>query len=47
MLIFLQRVVYGTRVDNLTIVIMEALQKCVGLSLEFVAKRSFVLGLMG
>jgi hypothetical protein len=47
MLIFFQRFVYGTRVDNLTIVIMEALQKCGGLNLEFVAKRSFVLGLMG
>ncbi len=33
MLIFLQRVVDGTRVDNLTIVIMKALQKGRGLSM--------------
>jgi hypothetical protein len=47
MLIFPQKIVYGTMVDNLTIVIMEALQKCGGLNLKFVAKRSFILGLMG
>jgi hypothetical protein len=47
MLIFLQRVVYGTRVGNLTIMIMEALQKCGGLSLESIAKRSICFGADG
>jgi hypothetical protein len=48
MLIFVQKVsVDEVRVDNLTIVIMEALQKGRGLSMEFVIRKLICLGLMG
>ncbi len=46
MLLSLQKVVDGARVDNLTIVIMEALQNG-GLNPILYFKSCFVLGLMG
>jgi hypothetical protein len=47
MLISLQRVVVGTGVDNLTVVIMEALQKAKSLSLKSVAQKLLCFGADG
>lgn len=47
MLISPQRVVAGTGVDNLTVVIMEALQKARGLSLKSVAQKLLCFGVDG
>jgi hypothetical protein len=47
MMIFLQRVVDGTRINNLIIIIMEALQNGGGLSFVFVAKNFFFGGVDG
>jgi hypothetical protein len=47
MMISLQTIVYGTRVDNLTIVIMEALQNGEGLSSTIVVKKLFCFGANG
>ncbi len=44
MLIYLQRVVDGTRVNNLTIVIMEALQKGGGLSFKSIIQKLIHFG---
>jgi hypothetical protein len=43
-LISFQRVVDGTRVNNLTIVIMEALQKGGGFNFESITQNSFIWG---
>jgi len=47
MLISLQKVVHGIGVDNLTTMIMDALQNARGLSLESIGQKLFILGLMG
>jgi hypothetical protein len=47
MMISLQIIVYGVGVDNLVVVIMEALQNGEGLNLTIVVKKLFCLGLMG
>jgi hypothetical protein len=47
MMIFLQKVVDGTRINNLTIIIMEALQNGGGLSFVVVAKKLLFWGADG
>jgi hypothetical protein len=46
-MICFQRVVNGTRADNIIVIIMEALQNGGGLNSAIVIKKFFVMGLMG